>query len=52
MEKIEQRACNEVSASLNQLAIIINDTLVKVYGEASYSYPIVVRWTALFKAEE
>ena len=38
MEKIEQTAYIKVSASLNQSAVVIHDNLVKVYGEAAYSY--------------
>ena len=50
MEKIEQRAYIKMSVSLNQSAMVIHDNLIKVYGEAAYSYPTVARWAASFKA--
>ena len=32
--------------------MVIHDNLVKVYGEAAYSYPTVAGWDASFKAGE
>ena len=37
---------------MNQSSIVILDNLVKVYGEAAYSYPTVARWAASFKVGE
>ena len=52
MEKIEQRAYIIMSLSLNQSAMVIDDNMVKVYGEAAYSYPTISTWAASFKAGE
>ena len=49
MVKIEQRA---FSVSLNQSAIVINDNLVKIYGETAFSYLTATTWAASFKAGE
>ena len=50
MEKIEQKACINISVFLNQSEMFIHDNLVKVYDEAAYSYPNVTMWAVLFKA--
>jgi len=50
MTEIEQRAYIKICTTLDQSPTIIHDNLVKVYGEAAYSYRNVARWAALFKA--